>query len=309
MLGLDRNLPRVLVTMLAVVAVVGYAIGHSAWQRAGSPPATRSRLVASVLLQYPEDWRQASIPPALAELKIAHPVVLSPPGRAGRAGLLAGSLPPDGASLLPQHLLSALGAPPRAAIVNLLELQAYRYKGLSVPGFEGQLTMFLIPNRGEAPATVICYANARAAHFMSDCNAVVAGLTQVGQSYELTPDPGYARRLRSVIDALDASRLRLAGPPPAGASAALAGRIVTQAASQFKSAADALSALEPPAVSSSSQVALLAALTRASRAYASLSALVRSEAAAGYGAARSRARAAEAEVDSALSNFALLGYL
>src|SRR5438045_685585 len=114
---------------LAALAVIGYAIGRTVWRGQEGTPRTRSVLVAGMLLEYPGDWREAVTVPAIAGLSLEHAVLLQPGEgavHAGAAGLLAGSLPAGEPAPLPRSFLALLHSPPRTAVVNLLELQAYR---------------------------------------------------------------------------------------------------------------------------------------------------------------------------------------
>src|SRR5207249_8143264 len=97
------------------------------------------------LLEYPSDWREVTGAGAVPGLALASPVVFTRGGRTADSGLLVGSLPAGEPGTLPRSFVRALSALPATAVVNLSELQAYRYVGARVPSFGGALVLYAIP--------------------------------------------------------------------------------------------------------------------------------------------------------------------
>ena len=295
--------------MLIAVAIIGYLVGHG-HTGGGSSERLRTASAARVLLNYPSGWRLAAAAPAIPGLTIAHPVVLAPGGDATRAGLITGQLPAGEPSPLPRSFVAGMRRLPDTAVVDLLEVQAYRYSRLSVPGFNQTLTLYAIPNSAGNPTVVACYASAPISAFMRTCEGVVATLTLAGQSqsYDLTPEPVYAGELRASISALDGQRVALRREMRPGAPAATVRRLATSLAGAFAATGTALSRLEPSSTSRPAQAALSASILAARDAYTALASAENAEGPSSSADARRRVYEAEKSVDGALESFALLGY-
>lgn len=304
-----RRLPIALVPVLVVLAVLGFVVGHG---RSGAAPAelTRTFSAAGVQLNYPSDWQRTGAAPAIAGLSIAHPAVLAPNGNAAHGGLLIGQLPAGEPSPLPRAFMARMRALPDVKIVDLLEVQAFRYAGLSIPGVDRMLTVFAIPSPGASPRVLVCYASSGYSGLMPTCEQIAATLTLAGQSqsYDLTPDPGFAHKLGASIKLLDDQRLSLRGEMGPGAVPATVHRFATRLAASFAIAAASLSVLEPPAVARQAQTTLSGSVLRARDAYTALAAAASSENPASFNAARTQVYQAEAGVNAVLESFALLGY-
>jgi len=305
--------PPVLLPVLAVVAIAGYLLGI---HRASAPPAptpsagaaqeTRIAAGSSVLLEYPASWRPVTAAPAIPGLSIARPLLLAPGGDAARAGLLSGQLPAGASSPLPSAFLALVRGIPRTEVLDLTNLQAYRYSGLS--GYQRTLDVYVIPTVGGSPTVLVCYAASGFSSYLNQCEQIVERVALVGQqtSEQLSPDPAYARALSGIVTGLDRERVALrrqmsAHPGEVGALAsALAGR--------FASAAALVTALEAPQPASAAQVALASALIAARSAYTALAATAAGEGADSPAGAEEQVDKAEAGVDGALASFELLGY-
>jgi hypothetical protein len=305
----EHGLPVAVVPALIAVAIVAFLAGHSG-AKSSAPESLRSASNANVALDYPSEWRLVRDAAGIPGLPIGHPILLAPHGDAARAGLVVGSLPSGESSPLPEGFVASLPRPPETQIVNLLEVQASRYAQLSAPGFAHALTVFVIPDLGASPTALACYASTAGSADMRACEQTVATATLAGQSqtYELAPDTVYARRVSAVIVSLDALRAALKRElrPQATAESvqSLAGRL----AGGFADSAASLAALEPPLGAGRAQAALSASLLRAHEAYDALASAAGEESAAGYVIARNRVSVAEANVNSVLEGFALLGY-
>ena len=305
-----RSLPASVVVLLAAAAIVGYLAGHSDSSGA-SKRAIRTLSAANVLLEYPSDWQRSTPTPEIPGLPVANAVVLAPRGDVAQAGLLVGRLPEGEASPLPESFVARVGQLPDTQVVNLLEIQAYKYAEPGVPGFERKLTIYAIPAPANGDGIVLaCYASAAFSSYIRACQQIVATATLVGQSqlYELTPQPAYARQLSASLEALNGQRVALRREMDARATPATAQRVATRLAEAFDSAGASLSALEPPAAAHQAQTTLSHAISRAHEAYAALAAAAGEEGSARFPAGRAQVYEAEASVNSALEGFALLGY-
>lgn len=304
-----RSLPAAALPVLVLVAIAGYVVGH-----AGSAGAPAEKLgtasVAGLLLHYPAGWRPAAAAPAIPGLSIAHTVVLAPGGDGAHAGLLTGQLPAGGPSPLPRQFVARMRWLPVTAVVDLLEVQAYRYARLSIPGFDQMLTLYAIPNPSGNPTALACYASSAFSADMRACEQIVATLTLVGQSqnYDLTPEPRYASQLSASIGALNGQRVALRREMRPGAAPAIVQRLAVRLAAGFANAAAALSALEPSSATKQAQATLSGSILQARDAYTALAAAAQAGNPSASAAARRLVYEAETSVNAALENFALLGY-
>ena len=266
-----------MVLLLFVVAIIGYLAGyHRAPAASGAASAETTRIAS---------------------------------GASAPAGLLSGQLPAGEASPLPGRFLALARGIPYVEVMNLLDVQAYRYSRLSLPGYDRILDLYVIPNSGGNATALACYASNGFSAYLSQCEQIVAKLTPVGQSqYDLTPNTPYARRLGALIEALDRERLRLRSEIRRAAAPAAVGRLATALAGRFATAAASLAALEPPLAAGPAQAALASAILRGRDTYRTLAAAGTAGSLASYDAARRQVDDAEAGVDAGLESFALLGY-
>ncbi|HEY2217671.1 MAG TPA: hypothetical protein VGH21_09250, partial [Solirubrobacteraceae bacterium] len=195
-------------------------------------------------------------------------------------------------------------------IVNLLETQAYKYGALKVAGFAPVLTLFVIPNPGGTPKAFACYATPAAAVAMAACEASIATVKVVGepQPYQLTPEPKYAAKISATIGALDRLRVQLKGKLHPDVTVVRAKQLASRLAGGFAAAAAALDQLQPAPAAEPVQDELSDAVGRAHAGYVALGEAIGERDANGYVVAQKRVRKAEADVDSALGSFVLLGY-
>src|SRR5436305_2103893 len=197
--GVGVGARRALLALLLLVAVaaVGYVAGHGLGSRGSSSTSTRTVLVNGVLIDFPSGWKRASGKPPIAGLVLAHELTLIPSGRDVRAGLTAGSLAADDPGPLPEGLLAQLRSNPHTDVVNLSEVQAYRYSHVDVAGFNRALTVFAIPSAAPGSTVLACYASTSDSPFARACGQVVDAVSRVGQplGYDLTPVSAYARSL------------------------------------------------------------------------------------------------------------------
>jgi hypothetical protein len=305
----DRRLSAALVAVLLAVAIVGYLAGH-ARSVAASGEKMLTASATSVLLEYPSGWQPVAAAPVIPGLSLAHPVALAPHGDAARAGLLTGQFAAGGPSPLPGQFVARTRQPPETEVVSLPEIQAYRYLRFSVLGFDHELSLYVIPNPGGESTAVVCYASTASSPDMRTCQQIVATLTLIGQSqsYDLTPEPAYARRLGASIAALAAQRVALRREMGLRAPSATVQRLAGRLAAGFAHAAASLTALEPSLTIRQAQAVLSASLLRARDAYTTLAVAVSNGSPASFAAAQRQVSEAETGVDGALESFVLLGY-
>jgi hypothetical protein len=300
-----------MIVLLFAVALIGYLIGHHR-SHAASRVKRRTISTSNVLLSYPQSWQVAAAAPTIPGLSLIRPVVLAPDGHVTRAGLIAGQLPASEASLLPKQFLTAMRSLPDTEVVDLAKTQSYRYARLSIKGFDRTLSLFTIPTPGGNSTALACYASASFSAEMQTCEQIVARLAVVKQSqspsHDLAPEPGYARKLRASIGALDGQRVALRSEMSPGAPAPTVQRLATRLAAAFANTADSLSRLKPSPVTGQQQARLSQSISRARDAYAELAAAAAGASPSRAAAARIQVYEAETAINTVLENFALLGY-
>jgi hypothetical protein len=301
-------LPFEVVPVLIAVAIIGFVAGHSSGKSGSSE--NQSQKGTDAAIGYPAGWRMAKIAPGIPQLSVANVVVLAPNGNAERAGLMSGGLPSGEPAPLPRRFVATLHRPPTPQIVNLVETQAYKYSRLSIPGYRREVTLFVIPNPGARPKLFACYAPPGSLAEMRECEASVATVTAVGepQAYDLAPDPSYAHAISATVSTLDARRAALKRELGPDVTVAAARRLAAALAEGFAKAAAALDRLHPPAVAGPVHAVLTDATRRAHDGYLALVAAVDERDVTHYEAAQKDISRAEADVDSALASFVLLGY-
>jgi hypothetical protein len=305
-----RIVPPVVIPVLLVVAIVAYLIGShrssnpSTTSGPGAPAgATRIASGSSVLLEYPAGWQTATAAPALAGLAIAHPLLLAPGGHVSQAGLLSGQLPAGQPSPLPTAFVALIHDVPRAEVVSVGSGEAYRYSAIS--GYQRTLDVYVVPTVGASPTALVCYAASGYSSYLRQCQQIVAKATVVTQSsYSLNPDATYAGQLSGLISSLDKQRMALRARMRAQPETVVT--LATRLAARFARTAAAVAALEPPLPASAAQATLASSLQQARDAYTALA--VAAGEPVGYASAEPEVNAAEAKVDAALENYALLGY-
>jgi hypothetical protein len=303
-----RSLPPFVLPALVAVAIFGYLAGHH-HVPAASGETARTVSGASIVLEYPPSWRRVAAAVPIPGLAIASPLLLSPGGDSAHAGLLSGQLSAGGPSPLPAQLLARMRGIPHTEVVDLLDGQAYRYSQLNLPGYDRILDLYVIPNAGESPKVLACYASTAFSTYLPQCEQIVAKLMLIGQSstYDLTPDTAYAHRLDGLIEGLNSERLTLRREMRIHATPTAVGNLATTLADRFAAVAASLAVLESPLAAGPAQAALAASILRARDTYRALAA-ASAGSPAGYAVAQGHLDAAEASVDTALKSFALLGY-
>jgi hypothetical protein len=314
-----RDEKRIIAALVVMtVAILGYIVGHD---RAIAVPveSTLEASNAATIVHYSSDsgWRPASTAPTVPGLSIAQPLVLAPHGDATRGGLIVGQLLGGETSPLPSQLLAHLAQLPSTEVVDLANTQAYRYSPLSVAGSGEKLTLYTIPGSLTSTTAIVCYASAGFSVYMQACERLAAGLTIAGGTsnggevraiHPLTPEAGYGRRIAAAVARADELLLTLRPELRRGSSRSTVSTLAGRLAEGFASVADSLSALHPPPAAGQVHAALSESLKQAQAAYSALGAAVGAGSASDYAVARAQISGAEAGLNGALKNFALLGY-
>jgi len=299
--------------VLLAVAVLGYLIGYKQPGKSPAAPIGATSRIASgadVLLEFPSSWQRTGAAPAIPGLPLERELALAADGTHAQAGLISGQLPAGEPSPLPASFRKVLRGVPKTELLDFLGGQAYKYSALSIAGYAPTLTLnlYVIPNPGNGPTAIGCYAAKGYAATLAECEQIVSKVTLTGQSqFDLTPDPNYASRLGTLVRTLDSERLLLRQRMRAGKSPAVLAALAKTLAAKLAAAAAGLTPLEPPLAAGAAQAALGSSLLRAESAYRALGANAR-ERLSEDASALAQVAAAEAGVDKALESFALLGY-
>jgi hypothetical protein len=309
------NLPRLAVPFMLLVAIAGYLIGHStSTAPSQSPSLEQPHEVSSAIgsLEYGSSsgWRVASATASVPGLSIVHATVLAPHGESAGAGLIAGRLQDAGSAPLPLLFVRRLARLPDTQVVDLENTEAYRYTRLAIPGFDRELTLFVVPSAASSKAVIACYASAAEAATMAECDRIAATLTTPSSEAEsdegLAPEAAYANAVAGTVRRVDALRLELR--PQIRAPATGASKAIARLTAGFAAAAGSFSAVQAPAAAGWARATLAASLWSQRDAYAALGRAVENAQSAAYTAAEAQLEAAEGTFDSALTDFALIGY-
>ncbi len=304
------GVPLAVIPAFIVVAIVGYLVGHSGGKGGSGGERRETAKAVNVLIEYPRGWRRVSGASPVPGLALTQQQLLAPGGESSVAGLVVGSLPASEAGPLPASFLEHVRRQPQTTIVDLVELQAYRYAQLSVRGFDGALLLFVVPNPAAQSTVLACYARSAADAYMRACEQTVASVTIAGQpqNIALTPDPAYASAISATIATLDRLRVTLTRELRPQASATNAEQLARRLAAGYAAAHATLAQLEPSAATQRVQAALSGALAQAQSGYTALAAAAAERSASAYAAAQGRIATAETAVDRGLENLVLLGY-
>ena len=257
-----------------VVVALGYLIGSSGGdsEESSSTPAGSSVATGGSLeVSYPNTWKRASQPPAIPGLELRNPIALNERGRPSSDALVTGMTDATGPALLPASFLSLLDeAPPRDDAVKSGETEAYRYEDLQPEGFDGSLTLYVVPTT-DGVATVACTAASKPAEFLPACEEVATGVRLVnGEVFALGADEDYLAQLDKTISALNSGRkqgvsaLNKAKTPSKQATAA------QSLAKTYARARQQLSGLTISPAVVDANAAVRAALLKSQKAYISL---------------------------------------
>jgi hypothetical protein len=269
---------------------------------------TRSLSSSGLLLEYPTGWQRASQSTSIPGLSLTGAVTLRPRGNAS-AGLLTGLLPSGGTGPLPASFLARLHGLPHVEVVDLVSTQAFRYSHFALAGYSDALDLYVIPNVAQSGRVMACFASQPLTPASQECERIVADVALTGPpAAPLAPEATYAHELSAVVTSLAAERARARKEMGSSDSAARVGSAASTLAAHLSAAAASLAALESPQLAASAATALSGALRRAAVAYSALSAAAAEESLTAYDSARDDVVDAEAQINTALANFTLLGY-
>jgi Protein kinase domain len=286
-----------LVAIAAIALLVGRSVG-------GETAAAMGTTVSgpAVSLRAPSSWAAtaAGERPAIPGLALENPIGAAP-ASAGGSGVSAGTTAATGSLLLPADFVDrVVGELPPASPVELGELEALRYRGVRVRGFDRELTLYAAPSTAGV-ATVACYSFS-ATDFEQPCESVAQTLELTrGTPYPLAPGAEAERGLRATIAQLGRQRRtgreRLEQVTTTSRQAAAA----EQLARSYERAARRLGRLDVSPVQAGEVAAVRAAVAGAARAYDDLATATAAEDEAAFGTAEQAVDAAEARLGSVLA--------
>jgi hypothetical protein len=309
----SRILRSVLAPVLVAAAIFGYFVGvhHSSAASAAESSAARAHIASghTVILEYPSTWTVSQRPPpAVRGLPIKDPLTLLPSADPSQAGLVSGQLAVP-AQPLPAEFLSTLSTPPKTEVLDLLDVQAYRYSSIKIAGESRAVILYVVPSSEGHSVALVCYAQNIDSPYLAQCSGIVATLSLVGQpAPELRPDGTYATDLNSIIGHLDLQRVELRKRLGGGVSPHGVGTLADRLAGDFDSAQASIAALDAPLAATPTQEALVHGLKRAKDTYSELATAATVGDWPRYELARQNVEAAEDEVNLALEGYGLLGY-
>jgi hypothetical protein len=298
------------VLVAAVLAgAAGLLLGGSSGGT-GEASFANSASAGYVELSFPAGWQRLASAPAIPGLRFSQPLALAPAGATSTSGqrLVAGEVSASGPSLLPGAFTAALNGPlPRPEAVRLGALEAYRYSGLSVPGLDGQLTLYAVPT-ANGVATVACLSSTTAAP-APECARIAATLKLSGTTaFGLAPSPRYATALGHTFGTLrsaaGAGTARLRAASSASAQAAAAAQLATA----YSSASSGLGRLAVSPAVQSVNASLASALAALGRDYAALAAAARAGDEAAYARAGRALTSDRTRAANALAALRQAGY-
>jgi hypothetical protein len=233
----------------AVIAgVVGFLVGGGS--SSSGEAFANSASAGDVELSFPAGWQRIADAPTIPGLTFSQPLALgaSTTGAAGQR-LLAGQVDASTPSLLPATFTSSLsGALPKAEPVLLGSLQAYRYRGLTVKGLSGPLTLYTLPSTGGV-VTIACLSPSATAA-TTQCSQIAATLKLSGTTaFDLGPSQQYATSLGHIYGTLQSAATTGSSHLRSATTAAAQATAAGQVAAAYNSAASSLRGLSlSPAV-------------------------------------------------------------
>jgi hypothetical protein len=314
-----HRVPPVLAPVLIVLAIFGYIVGSHAGSGshgASSHPAAKPQIATgqTVVLEYPATWTKPSTSEATAAaaavpgLTVSDPLTLVPREHTAHTGLLSGELP-SGSDPLPGEFLDLLKKVPDTEVLNLLDVQAYKYKDLAVKGFDGALVMYVIPTPAGRSTVLACFAQRSSSPELAQCEAIVATLSLVGEpAAELRPDVSYGNEVGAVVSRLEGKRAELRKRMGEGQELGKIASLASELGGEFSTTVNRLQTIEAPLAASATQDALVHAIERARDTYRELATAANDSNLVVYEVAKRNVEKAETEVNQALESFSMLGY-
>ncbi|MBA2461061.1 MAG: serine/threonine protein kinase [Actinobacteria bacterium] len=306
--------PILLAALAACVAaiVAGFLVGNSRGADESTTPAgSRDVSAGDLTLSMPADWLRLDEIPGVLRTPLAQPLALAPRGLTGSGGLVAGTAAASTPTFVPASTRAAL---PAAALddrqrVRLGTLEAFRYANLVPAGFDGTLTLYVVP-QAKNVTLLGCFVHTGAPQRIArSCDDIVPTLGIDGaRAFTLAPTARYAATLNGTIRTLASGRgaglklLRSAKEPSGQARAADA------VARSYGSAAARLRRETVTPFTRTTNAALVAALARTQKAYGDLARQARRGDEARYDAARREIVRSQAGLQDALDGLRELGF-
>jgi hypothetical protein len=198
--------------LLAALGIAGLAVlafvGGRATGGEGAAELATSVSSDSISLRAPSDWEATSEgeQPAIPGLGLHDAVGVAPAAR-DASGATAGLSDAQGPHLLPAALVKRAGAGlPRPTPVRLGGLQALRYRGVQLRGFDRDLTLYAAPS-SVGVVTAACYSPVAEARFAATCESIAQTLKLLeGKPYPLAVPAGTERALAAAVSGLRQAR-------------------------------------------------------------------------------------------------------
>jgi hypothetical protein len=244
----------------------------------------------------PPDWERRPGSADARSLALGAPVAAGPADQTD-AGLLAGTLPATAVPASPAIARPLDPTPPRADLVRLGRLPAYRYEGLRRPGTDRVATLYVIPRRSDSLA-IACFApQAEAQAFLAGCAASATTLVPAGAAGTARDSlERYLDRAGAVVNRLGASRSKgrraLARAQTSKAQALAAKQLV----GGYSRAAARLGRIRGGGPAAAAVRPLIRDLRGTARAYRRLAVAAAKGAPGSYNAARRSIRSGEAAI-------------
>ena len=292
-----------------VLAGIGFALGNSGGG-SESPSFANSASAGTIEVGFPSGWDRTSSPVNVPGITFRNPVSLAPGDSPAGAGLVAGQVDASGPSLLPPQFVQLVGGDPaRDDAVKLGETDGYRYADLKPSGYDGTLTVFVVPTSAGV-ATVACAQPAGTSGSVSDRCEQIAGTLSLNviKAFPLGPDPGYADSVNKSISGLNHARasklkaLRAAKTPDEQA------KLLGDLGAAYGAAATPLSKVQVSPADKPANAAIVAALKGGQSAYGAMAGAARANDEAAYNRGKAAVDKADANLQQALKQLSALGY-
>jgi hypothetical protein len=290
-----------------VAASAGALLAPSDGADRRSPaPLTRSASNSTLELRFPADWRRLPKAPRLPGVELEEPLAVGPRGSEGK--LAVGMVDAEGPSLLPASARLARPVPHPAA-VRIGDLQALRYRDLSLKGLDRRVTLYAAPTNAGV-ATMACLGGREAgARFASECERVASTLGLLtGRGFPLGPSDRYARAVKVAFDRVASAQKRHGSRLRSARTAASQARAARGLRKGYLTLARKLSRIEISPADAEANEAVARATRRVGVAYGGLSQAARRGDRGAYSTAAGRVRSEARRLDDAISTLKALGY-
>jgi len=270
-----------------------------------------------VTLPILSDWRRLTKVPSLPGLRLSNPLALAPKATvAGQAGLVAGAAaPPAWPTFLPASFRKLIpsSALDERDVVRRDKLEGFRYAGLTPKGFDGTMTLYVIPQQKKPTTTITCFAKTGYAGagggVLSDCASIAAAVSIDGaKPYQLAPQRSYASAVNAALGAVNKSRSSNVRKMQNAGSAATQAAAARSIADAYSKAAKRLQGAKTTPYVDPANDDIVAALRGARSAYEKLASAASAKSDSRYNSARTAVSATERKLRNAVGDLDALGY-